>query len=93
MEMDDFKKQLENQLGFEINSYRIVPKYTTRKLREDKIERVISDIDPYGEENWEDVPNEIDQLLGYDIVVEKKKSLEYIENRITILKTGEIMNL
>jgi len=91
--MDDFKKQLENQLGFEINSYRIVPKYTTRKLREDKIERVISDIDPYGEENWEDVPDEIDQLLGYDIVVEKKKSLEYIENRITILKTGEIMNL
>ena len=85
--MDDFKKQIEKQLGFEINSYKIVPKYTTKKLRED---RKFNNLDPYGEENWEDIPDEIDKLFGYDIIVEKKRDIAYIENKITILKKGDI---
>jgi hypothetical protein len=86
--MNDFKQQLEKKLGYEINNYHIRPKYTIKKLKDGV--RIFSELDPYGEENWNDTQDEIDQLIGYDIFVEKKKNVEYIENKITILKSGYI---
>ena len=75
--MNITKESIEKTLGYEIVDFRIYPK--TRP------ERVFSEIDPYGEENWEDAKLE---MYGLDIYVVKKQSAGIIHHNFKITKRG-----
>lgn len=84
------KDDLESYLGYEIDDFRVVPRFEKRMVL--KGEQIIIDSDPYGEEIWDEKPVEENVLIAYDIQVIKKQNIGVIENKITICKTGDIIN-
>ena len=70
---------------------KIVPNYT--KVPVMKGEQLFNDIDPYGEESWNEREEYELKLTSYDVYIEKWKSMGTIVNNIMILKkTGDIVS-